>query len=210
MRKQAIVSLLFVALAAWFTPKALADGSCQPIYGGGQTCTAGNITISKDVRNPQTNVFVHDLGISDPHYFAGNLASFQVNVSNTGNATINTVTVKDILPDYLTYDSGTGSYDSFAKTLTWTISNLQPGQTQTFVINARVAAQSQLPSTMGVVCVVNQAVATTSEGQNAHDSSQLCIGKLTSTPSTGPEVLDLLALIPTGLAGIALRKVAKK
>lgn len=208
MKKQALVSILFLVLTAWMAPKALADGSCQPVYGGGQSCTAGNLTISKDVRNPQTNVFVHDLGISDPHYYAGDLASFQIAVSNNGNATINTVTVKDILPDYLTYDSGSGSYDSFSKTLTWTVTNLQPGQTKTYIVNARV--QKDLPAKLGIVCVTNQAEATSSEGQNANDSSQLCLGKLTTTPSTGPEALGIIALLPTGLAGLALRKSAKK
>ena len=210
MKKGILLLIAFMVLGAFTALPTFADGSCQPIYGGGQTCTNGNISLTKYVRNPQSSVFVHDLGINDPKYHAGDLASYELIVGNNGNATITSVTVKDTLPNYLTFDKGPGSYDSFTKTVTFTVSSLQPGQTQTFIINARVAAQNQLPTAQGVVCVVNQATATSSEGQTVNDSAQLCIQKVTTTPSTGPEALGLLALLPTGLAGMLFRKSAKK
>lgn len=209
MKHLFVIVVLFVfALVA--VPTVFADGSCQPIYGGGQTCTSGNISLSKSVRNPQTNVFVHDLGLNDAKYHAGDLASFQLVVTNNGNATLNTVTVKDTLPDFLSFDKGPGSFDNTSKTLTFTINNLQPGQSQTFLVTAHVVAQNQLPANQSTVCIVNQATATSSEGQTVNDNSQLCIEKITATPSTGPEALGLLALFPTGLAGFFIRKSARK
>lgn len=218
--------LLIIAAIVFFNfqlPKVFAAVSCQPIYGGGQTCvTIGSAVVNKKILNPSTNVFVDNLGINDPRYSPGFIVNFRLEVTNTGNATINKVDVKDIFPQYIDFNSGPGNFDPITKTLTFSLDNLAPNETRIFIVIGRVITSTQLP-TSGIVCVVNQVIATASEGAISQDNSQFCIERkiatttkggfpilspvpVTTTPSTGPESLALFAMIPTGIAGWFLRK----
>ncbi len=221
----------FLILAKTF---ALADDGCTPVYGGGQTCPPpGNITISKSVKNPSSGVFVDNLTTNDPKYAPGQVVNFKIVVTNTTGTNISSVNVNDVFPSYLSFVSGNGSFDANKNTLTFNLNNLNGGQTQTFNVQAKVVDEANIPFANGVVCVVNQAFGTTSGGQTAQDNSQLCIQKttvtpaptvpsttkgglpvvtapkITITPPTGPEMLPLLALLPSGLAGFILRKRSK-
>jgi uncharacterized repeat protein (TIGR01451 family) len=211
------------------TPKIVfADEVCTPIYGGGETCvTSGHISINKSVQNPQNGIFVDNLTTNDPKFTPGQIINFKIVVTNTSDANISTVTVNDIFPNYLTYVSGNGSFNSGENTLTFNLNNLNGGKSQTFNVQAKVVDGANIPFANGVVCVVNQAFGRTSDGQTSQDNSQLCISKTTviktkgglpvmpapkiiTTPPTGPEMLPLLALIPTGIAGFILRRKVNK
>lgn len=205
-----------------------ADTACQPIYGGGQTCIqVGNILINKTVQNPQTAAFVDNLNINDPKFAPASSVKFNITVTNTGSSTINKTTVKDTLPQFVSFVSGSGSFDFNTKILTFDVGNLAAGESRTFTIAAKVADGGQLPADQGITCVVNQAMATAENGQQSSDNSQFCIQKpvlgetkgglkvfpapaVTTTPSTGPEMLSLIGLIPTGLFGFLLRRKASK
>lgn len=222
-----LTSLLTIFLFV-IPSKSYAGVSCQPIYGGGQTCvTSENILINKKVLNPSTNTLVDNLGINDPKYSPGFIVNFRLEVTNTGNTTINRVDVKDVFPQYIEFNSGPGNFDQNTKTLTFSLDNLAPNETRTSIIVGRVVASNQLP-TSGIVCVVNQAIAVTSSNDNSQDNAQLCIENkvpvqavitkggfpilspvpVGTSPSTGPESLALFSLIPTGIAGWFLRKHA--
>lgn len=218
-----IFAILIFALTA-SAQGVLADTACQPIYGGGQTCVqVGNILINKTVQNPQTGAFVDNLNINDPKFAPAVAVKFNITVTNTGSSTINKTTVKDTLPQFVSFVSGPGSFDSNTKVLTFDVGNLAAGESRIFTIAGRVADGGQLPADQGITCVVNQALATAENGQQSSDNSQFCIQKpvlgetkgglkvfpapaVTTTPSTGPEMLSLIGLIPTGLAGFMLRK----
>ncbi len=231
MKKAFIAPILF-GLTTLFAIPAFADTTCQPIYGGGQSCVqTGNILINKTVMNPSTNVFVDNLSVNDPHYVPNGITTFQLVVTNTGSATLSTVDVKDIFPQFVTFASGPGTFDSNTKTLSFQITNLNPGESRTFTITGNIVSSSQLPSNQ-ISCVVNQATAT-SNGQTSTDNAQFCVENpaptsaaqpvttkgglpvfpapaVTTTPKTGPEALALAALLPTGLFGQFLRKKASK
>ena len=128
----------------------------------------------------------------------------------------------DTLPQYLTFVSGDGSWNSNAKTITFDVNNLDASRAQQFMINAKVVDNNQLPQDQGTVCVINQVNAREDNGSEAQDSSQVCITRqvlgvnptpqvfttvpVKSIPSTGPEMLPLIGLIPAGLAGFFLRR----
>jgi len=232
--KKIFTFLLFAYCLLLIAPvKAFADDNCTPVYGGGQTCPPpGNITIDKTVQNPSNGIFVDNLTTNDPKYSAGQIVNFKIVVTNTTGTNIPTVNVSDVFPSFLTFVSGNGSFDSGKNTLTFSLNNLNGGQTQTFNIQAKVVGGANIPFANGVVCVVNQAFGTTSGGQTAQDNSQLCIQKTTvtptpfattkgglpvapapkilATPATGPEMLPLFGLIPTGIAGFILRRKVNK
>lgn len=244
MKKALIVVLSLIAFGL-ITPVANAAGSvtCQPIYGGGQTCSqVGNVSVNKKVVDPQTQALVDNLGFNDNKFGPDGVVTFQLAVTNTGNTQIDTIQVKDIFPQYVTFAVGVGNFDSNAKVLSFDINNLNPNETRTFNIVGKVVPADQLPVNQGVVCVVNQATAkdATDTGNPSLDTAQLCIQKNLPTPTTvvtqpgttvipmetkgglkvfppqkvfqapatGPEMLPLLALIPTGAIGAFLRKKA--
>ncbi len=191
-----------------------ADGGCVPVYGGGVQCPrVGQVLLDKTVRNPSTGIFVDNLGLSDPKYRPQWTATFRVTVKNSGDQTLNKVTVVDKLPQFVDFMSGPGSYDSKNRTLTWEVNNLAGGASQVFEIKARVVHVAVLPSDKSVVCPVN-VVDAKSNGQTDRDESQFCIQKelvVPQVPTAGPEhwLLSLAGLSTIGVIGIFLkRKVA--
>lgn len=224
MRKLYLSVIFLLTFFSFANPlKVFADTTCQPIYGGGQTCvTTGTISINKTVMNPKTNQLVDNLNINDPRHQPGFVTTFQITVTNTGNTSISRIKVSDIFPQYITFSSGTGNFDSNTKTLTFEVNNLLANETRNFTIQGKVVDSSLIPINQGsVVCVVNQATATNLDNasQVIQDNAQFCIEKtatssgfpvfpttITVTPSTGAESLVLFSLIPTGIAGWFLRK----
>lgn len=226
------LAFLLAVILFVFPLKSYADTSCQPIYGGGQSCvTTNNIVVNKTVLNPQTNQFVDNLGINDPKYQPGFTTSFQISVTNTSNSNISRVDVRDIFPQYVGFASGAGSFDPNTNTLSFSLVNLAPNETRTYGIVGRVFNADQIPVAQGsTVCVVNQAIATVNGSNASQDNAQFCIQKniptavattkggfpvlssvyTISAPATGPEAFALFALLPTGFAGWMLRKNAIK
>ena len=71
--------------------------------------------------------FVDNLNMNDPKYSPSSTAVFQITVTNTGSGTISKTTVKDTLPNYVTFVSGPGSFDANSKVLTFEVNNLDAG-----------------------------------------------------------------------------------
>lgn len=224
--KKLLISLLIAGSIFASSSTAFASTNCQPIYGGGQTCISqGNLVINKMVQNPQSGAFQDNLGFNDPRFNGNQNVTFQIQVTNNGDATLSTVNVTDTLPQYVTFVSGPGSFDANTKILKFTLNNLGAGETRTFTLVAKTVDSSKLPSDQSVVCTVNQ-VSATSDTNMASDNSQFCIEKpatttkgglpiypapvMVKTPPTGPEMLPLIGLIPGGIGGLLLRKKSKK
>lgn len=200
-------------------------GPCEPVYGGGEVCVSkGQILINKAVKNPSTGAFVDNLSLTnDPKYSAGQTVEFQLTLTNTGKDNLKEVTVTDIFPSFITFESGTGTYDSNSKSLVFKVNDLKAGESRVFIVKGKVVAISSLPVDQAVTCVVNQVKAKSSENESS-DVSQFCIEKvittkggnpvmpapqITSTPSTGAESLALLGLIPAAVGGLFLRRRSK-
>lgn len=221
--------LILSIIASVFPLKSYADTSCQPIYGGGQSCiTSNNIVIDKTVLNPQTNQFVDNLSINSQKYQPGFVVTFQISITNTSNTTISKIDIKDIFPQYINFGSGAGTFDTNTNTLTFSLDNLAPNETRKYSIVGRIFSTEKLPGAEGsIVCVVNQAIGIIDGKNVSQDNAQLCIEKstpvttkggfpvlstvpATTTPSTGAEAFALFALIPAGISGLMLRKYSGK
>ena len=111
-------------------------------------------------------------------------------------------------------------------TITYTITNLEAGKSNTQTFVTKIANRDNLPQNQAVTCINNTVKVTDNNGNNAQDSSALCIEtSITMTPTptpmvfnkvpvkdvpkTGPELLALVGLIPAGLTGLVLRKKSK-
>lgn len=202
-------AIIFVSFL--ISTRVLADAGCVPVYGGGVQCPrVGQVLIDKTVRNPSTGIFVDNLGPSDPKYRPNWLVTFRLIIKNTGDKTLDKVTVTDKLPDFIDFTSGPGSFDSKTKTLTFDIFNLIGGSSQLFEVKARVVHPAVLPQDKNIVCVVNNVSAVTSS-QKDSDSSQFCLQKemvVTEVPTAGPEywILSFTGLGTALTVGLYLRK----
>ncbi len=193
-----------------FSRSAFAGAGCVPVYGGGVQCPrVGQVLINKSVKNPSTGVYVDNLGPADPKYRPLWTVTFRIVVNNSGDESLDKVTVTDRLPSYLDFMSGPGVYDAKSRTLTFDVYNLAGGTSQTFEIKARVSNVT-LPADKSIVCPVNVVDAVTG-AQTDHDESQFCIEKqmvVPAVPKAGPEnwLLSIAGLIASLKAGLILRK----
>lgn len=227
--KKLIATSLITAAFLATAGIAIADGTgygtsnCQVIYGGGQVCpTTLQFSIDKKVLAPtKGGTFVDNLGFNDSKFQPGDQVSFKITLKNTGDKTIDQITVVDTLPAYLTFTSGPGVYDATSRTITYIIKNLASGQSNNQTVVATIANVDSLPKDQGVMCLTNNVKGNDNQSDVANDSSAFCIQKEVMTPkvfttippksipNTGPEMLPLLGLIPAGLAGFTLRKKSK-
>lgn len=232
--------LFFFLIAVFLTAGGQASAQaqqCQPIYGGGESCAqAEELRINKSVKNPQDGKYVNSLSVNDPKYAASQQVSFRIEVQNISKNALSSIMLRDILPQYVVYVSGTGTFDTKSKTLSFTIDKLNPNETKVFFIEARTVNRDSYPKDQGTVCVVNQAIASFDK-KSSQDNTQFCIQKdaaplqenaptgnpsqskgglpvyppstTTTTPPTGPEALALIGLLPAGALGIWLRRLRK-
>lgn len=234
LRVLLIVLIIFVS--SQLINKAFAQEPCQSIYGGGTTCIkTQDITVDSKVLNPSTNKMVDNLAINDAKYKSGFIVIFQVAITNNRKTIIEKTNIQDIFPQFVSFSSGPGSFDTTTRTLAFDADNLMPSETRTFNILGRIVNASQLSFSENVICLANQVKAFVPDPAVGQDNSRLCIEKksmspvattkgeyqtvppkvgfpifppvfVTTSPSTGPESLVLFSLIPTGILGWFLRK----
>lgn len=229
MKNSLIVGLILVS-GLLMAPSASASyaNPCQPIYGGGENCvTKGKVELDKKVQDPKSKEYVDNLSRSNTRYAPSQTINFKIVVTNTGDEKLGETTITDRIPDFVSFVSGPGDFDNASRTLTFKIFNLNPDESRSYTVTTKVVDSTNLPQNTGITCVVNHAEAI-SGNDFSDDNSGLCIQKVVTTattkgglpvmpapvinetPATGPEMLSLLAMIPTALAGFLLRKKTSK
>lgn len=211
-----LISILFIYILSLGLGMNIAfaqtpTSNCQPIYGGGENCQPGVLSVNTAVLNPKTNQLVHNLGSNDPMYNPNDILTFQIKVVNTSQSTISNITLTDTFPQYTVYNAGPGTYDTRSRTVTYQIASLIPSQTATLTYLGRVLSNDQITNSASP-CLNNVVKATTSDGQIFQDSSQFCVKKqnsvlggstnIKSSPVTGPNPWLLLSFIPMFTIGI--------
>lgn len=214
------IILTLIALASVQT--ASAQYAPCPQYGAGECPPVVTIVVDKTVQNPSTKNFVDNLGANDPKYGPGQTVLFRVKVTNTGSTQIDNVTVTDTLPSYMKAVPTKGGTTN-GNTFTVDVGTLRPGESKTFDVSAQVVDDKALPSDRNVICNITNIVDANSPAATAHDEASFCIShniptttkggmpvypapKVKETPKTGPEMLLLFGLMPTGAAGYILRR----
>ncbi len=202
--KVSFTFILAIVLYLLSSNQTLAAVNCTTQYGGGQTCVSiGQLLVSKTVLNPDNNQFVDNLGLSNHHFAPGEQITFQIVVQNTGDNSLNNINVSDTLPAFVTLSSGQLSY---------TISQLNAGQSDTKQIKATVVSAGSLPAKQNVICESNLVNAGTSD-QSSSDTSQFCIEKkvlgITTFPPTGPKFSEVIIFTSIVLAFLGAFLVKK-
>jgi uncharacterized repeat protein (TIGR01451 family) len=201
------ISLFTLILSLFVAGTAQASGtSCSSFYGGGYTGSqsCAKITVDKKVLKPGSKDYVDALSGNDAKYGVNQEVKFQITVQNVGQEKLTDITLVDTLPQYLQYASGPQGIIIEGSKLTVKVPSLEVGQSQIFVITAKVADQVAV-SDKGFVCVTNFVRATEKRGIFAEDSAQLCIEQ---TLKVHPPVLGVKQTPPTGPADAALAILA--
>lgn len=208
MKSKHIVSALFIAIASLFVATGAAFADDCGTYGN--ACQPVDLTVNKMVKNPISGVFVENLTANDPSFSPGSDVLFRLTVTNSSGETYHPVTVRDVLPEHLTFVSGPGTYDSASRTLSFTMDNLIAGESRTVEILARVVNVS---TNAALFCELNYVKATAPARPNGDDdTAQVCI----QTKVLGAETLpvagynDLLVILPFAAAGLASIALLKK
>lgn len=187
--------------------------SCTTQYGNGQygvECVPIDVTINKQVKNPISLIFVENLGPSDDKFSPGAEVHFRLSAHNASSQDWSKVTVRDTLPQYLTFEAGPGTYDKNSKVLTVELENLKVNETREFEFLAKVDESGAFSKDKSLFCVTNHAEVKV-DSRTDEDTAQLCIQTqvlgVTTLPVAGFDSLALL--IPfagLGLTGLALIK----
>lgn len=225
-----ILFFLGVIISLALTAQVFATGEsdCQIIYGGGEVCAQRQIkfTINKEVQRSGKggNTFVENLTVNDPRFTPNQNVNFRITIQNTGDFDITNLNVVDNFGEFLSFVAGAGNSNVGAKQINFVIGTLKKGETREVNITAKTAEADKLPANQAVTCVTNNVKATAPDGTMAQDDAQICIEKqvlgaqptpqifekpkVKELPPTGPELGLLAALVPTGLAGMYLRRKA--
>jgi uncharacterized repeat protein (TIGR01451 family) len=223
MKKLSLLAatVTFVLLSAG-TVLAAGDSNCQVVYGGGEVCQEQvKFTINKLVQAPgKGGSYVENLTVNDARYSAGSNINFKIVIKNTGNTDITNLNVVDRFPEFLKFVAGVGNAQAGASEINFVVGKLEAGKQVEYVITTKAADANSLPANQAITCVTNNVVATATDSTSASDNSQVCIEKSVVTPTpvimekpgvktvpaTGPEVGILAGLIPTGIAGLLIRR----
>ena len=214
MKSKYIALSLFLLPFTFFLFPSLAKAECTTQYGGGQYsstgCTPNDLLVNKEVANPITGSFVENLTTTDATFSPGSDVLFRLTIKNQSGETFNPVTVKDVLPDFLTFVAGPGVYDKTNKTLTFTLENLIAGETRRIEIMTKVLDKSAFPAGKSFFCVTNYVKITApARPDGDDDTAQACIQTSVLGAKTLPvagfnDMALLLPFMGVGLSGIAL------
>ena len=203
-----------VLAAFLFTSSKAALADCHSVYGGGEVCESHEFNINKVVWNPNVSQWWDNIGSGDYTFKAGNEVKFELRIKNTGDTHIDHLTVRDVLPSYISWVSG-GTYFISTRTAEFGIDDLDAGETKTVALFAKVNNSSDIPS--GTTCVVNKGEVFKDDTRDT-DTSTFCMKKgegkvlgVTTLPSTGVNfpvtlVIELSALAAMGAAYIYTAK----
>ncbi|PIV01626.1 hypothetical protein COS55_01205 [Candidatus Shapirobacteria bacterium CG03_land_8_20_14_0_80_40_19] len=181
---------------------------CETQYGGNEVCvTTGELQIDKEILDPRyAGAYKDNLYLTDYLFKTGDYVTFKLTVKNVGDDTLNNVRITDNLPSFLFFTGETPHE--------FTIDHLNPDESESFEVKARVVAESQLEADR--ICGVNTAEVWADGDQHDKDTSQVCATKKVLGVSVLPETGDNTPLIIFGaslaiaMLGLGLIKVGRK
>jgi len=178
-------------LVAGFMGNTKVYASCEPNYGGGETCIYNkSIKITKDVK------VIEDNGSDYKDKVTGvkktETVEFRITVKNVGEVEVDNMKMTDKLPSELDRVGGDGLTEYF--------DNFKPGETKEFKIKATINSD-EFDRENFDKCVVNKAELHFGDKFEGADTATVCYSKgtVTELPGTGPDLG-----IATGIAGFGL------
>ncbi len=219
MKKIISYLLIVTGFFLFFTNLASAK-ECHTVYGGGEVCETGDLSLDKKVFNPKADAYWDNIDAKDYIFAPGEEVKFKLRVKNISDIKVDSVRINDDfdrLDDYMIYvSSDKGDYRAEAtdNKIKFGLGGLDPDESVTVYFIARFKNAGELP--VGTTCLTNAAhVYSHSDDVSDSDYASFCVatesGKIVSksTPATGFDLSTILvfeALAFAGLGSIAWRK----
>jgi hypothetical protein len=196
---------------------------CHTVYGGGEVCETGDLSLDKKVYNPEAKAYWDNIAASDYTFSVGEEVKFSLRVKNISDVKVDSVRINDDfdrLDEYMVFvSSERGDYRAAVTDhkVKFELGGLNPDEEVTVYFIARFKAEGELPA--GTTCLTNAAHAY-SHPDNVSDSdyAEFCVkteaGKIitTKTPDTGLDLQSILLLQGAGfvtLSAYAIRRARK-
>jgi len=169
------------------------------------------LSIDKKIRSLNWSYFIDNISTNKKVFKNGELIEFKIKVTNTGTTNMKNIKVVDTLPPFLKLVFFPGSYDTTNNKIQWTIDELNAGNSQEFLVRAKIDKANEVNT---LTKETNVALASVDE-INEKDDATYYIGKgsvatesAVVLPETGSLALvfETIGVVGVGLSGLALRK----
>jgi uncharacterized repeat protein (TIGR01451 family) len=160
-----------------------ATTNCKPIYGGGESCApTANISIDKKIIHPVSGQAVDNLTVNNVRFKPGQDIRFAITVTNTGATILTKIELTDELPSYISYTGGSANFKQEKQVIRFTIDKLNPNQSKTYEVRAKIVEANALPANEGTFCSTKYAGALNKAhvviaDKRSDDSAGFCIQK---------------------------------
>lgn len=219
LRKIVSYLLIVAGFAIYFTSSVSAK-ECHTVYGGGEVCETGDLSLDKKVYNPKAGAYWDNIDSNDYTFAPGEEVKFSLRIKNVSDVRVDSARINDDfdrLDDYMVYvSSDKGDYRAEVTDykVKFDFGGLEPDEEATVYFVARFKDAGELP--VGTNCFTNAAHAYSHvDDVSDSDYASFCVatesGKIVSksTPSTGFDLTTTLvveALAFAGLGSIAWKK----
>ncbi len=187
---------------------------CHSVYGGGEVCEYGEISLDKEVWNPEENEYWDNIDSNDYTFAPNQEVKFRIKIKNTDDEIkVSDSKIKDFLPDYLDFVSAeAGSdetdWDSDDREIKYYTGSLEEDETETVYLTVKVKSSGEIPE--GVTCLKNKATGySNQDDESDSDYASFCIsrdGKSkvlgTTYPTTGSNANLILGLEGLGFLSL--------
>jgi len=193
---------------------------CHTVYGGGEVCETGDITLDKKVFNPEANEYWDNIAASSYTFSPDQEVQFSLHIKNISDIKINSVRLDDDfarLFDYMIYvgsDNGDYRGEATENQIKFEFDDLEVDEAVTVYFTARFKAEGELP--LGTTCITNFAKVYSYEDETSDtDYASFCVKTdetkiiTEETPDTGFDLSTILAIEAVALAGLGVFALGK-
>lgn len=219
-----IISYLLIITGFFLLAINVADArECHTIYGGGEVCENGDMSLDKKIWNPETNEYWDNIAADSYTFSPEQEVKFRLRIKNITDVETDGVRLVDDfarLVDYMFYLGADGKeypVEFKDNELKFIFDDVAADEEITVYFTARFKGKDELP--VGTTCITNKAKVYSREDDiSDSDYATFCVKTdgvaviTESTPATGfdlSSILALEALAAAGLGVIALGKAKK-
>lgn len=196
----------FVISAVSFTgiTKAYADSNCKTLYGGGEHCDYDRkLKITKEVRIEGETSWKDKV----TNVTKNQVVEFKITIKNKsddGADKYSRLKIEDFLPSEMYWVGGSRTVEF--------LDDVKPGDSETFIIKAKVYAWEYDKSYEFEKCVVNKAELRWKDNFEGSDTATVCYGNITPSelPKTGAETTLAITGLGMLITGLVVRKKLNK
>ena len=218
--KKIISYLLIVTGFLLLAVNVASAKECRTVYGGGEVCETGDISLDKKVFNPKADQYWDNIAASSYTFSPEQEVKFSLRIKNITDIKVDKVRLDDDfvrLIDYMTYvgaDKSDYEVNFVDNVIKFKFGDLAAGEEVTVYFTARFKAEGELP--VGTTCLTNYAKVYSYEDE-VSDSDYASFWVKTDeakiitevTPDTGFDLSTILALEAMALAGLGAFAITK-